>query len=304
MPLQTKILFTSDIHGSETAFRKSLNAAKMYDVNYLVYGGDMFSKDFIFVMREGGDYYVDGKKVNLEALQENYMITGRMPIIMSKEELDFTLGNREALRKVVLERLEAQVDRWVKIQREKMENSNFFVVWNLGNDDPLELDSLLNSYGIETCQGKVIELGDLKMICEGFVNPTPFQTYREVPDSTLYIRLERLIEKVNPKETVLNVHVPPFNTKLDLAVNERKERSHVGSRSVHDLIQKYQPLVGLHGHIHESPGVDKIGETKIANPGSEYQSGIFRGVLVVIERQLEKGLLRSFKVKAISLIHG
>ncbi|BCS93092.1 metallophosphoesterase family protein [Metallosphaera javensis (ex Sakai et al. 2022)] len=304
MPYQTKILFTSDIHGSETAFRKSLNAAKIYGATYLVYGGDMFSKDFLPVMSDGGSYFLDGKRVSLETIHENFIQTGKMPLIITKEEFDYVLNNKEALRKVVLERLEAQVDRWVKIQREKAEYANFSVIWNLGNDDPLELDSILKSYDIETCQGKIVPLGDLTMICEGFVNPTPFQTHREVPDSTLYIRLEKLMEKVKPKETILNVHAPPFNTKLDLALNRERERVHVGSQAVRDIIEKYQPLLGLHGHIHESPSIDKIGDTKIANPGSQYQDGLFRGVLVIIERYLEKGVLKSYRIKAMEILHG
>jgi Icc-related predicted phosphoesterase len=56
-----------------------------------------------------------------------------------------------------------------------------------------------------------------------------------------------------------------------------------GSQVVRDAIQKYQPLLSLHGHIHESRGVIKIGRTTAVNPGSEYGEGILRGAIVNLE---------------------
>jgi Icc-related predicted phosphoesterase len=57
----------------------------------------------------------------------------------------------------------------------------------------------------------------------------------------------------------------------------------VGSTAVRKIIEKYQPLLGLHGHIHESAGFVRIGRTQCLNPGSEYAEGILRGFLVEIE---------------------
>lgn len=57
----------------------------------------------------------------------------------------------------------------------------------------------------------------------------------------------------------------------------------VGSVAVREAIEQYQPLIGLHGHIHESRGATRIGRTVCVNPGSEYGEGILRGVIVEIE---------------------
>ena len=54
----------------------------------------------------------------------------------------------------------------------------------------------------------------------------------------------------------------------------------VGSRAVRDAIKKYRPVVGLHGHIHESRGAQKIGGTVCLNPGSDYTADLLRGALV------------------------
>ncbi|GAI38384.1 unnamed protein product, partial [marine sediment metagenome] len=59
---------------------------------------------------------------------------------------------------------------------------------------------------------------------------------------------------------------PPYNTKLDIVFNHTGMK-HVGSVAVRRFIEKYQPLATLHGHVHESAGVGKIGKTICVNPG-------------------------------------
>jgi hypothetical protein len=63
----------------------------------------------------------------------------------------------------------------------------------------------------------------------------------------------------------------------------------VGSKAVRAAIEKYQPLVGLHGHIHESRSAQKIGRTTCINPGSEYGEGILRGCLVTFAEGVIEG---------------
>ncbi len=63
--------------------------------------------------------------------------------------------------------------------------------------------------------------------------------------------------------SILFVHEPPFNTLLD--ITHKKE--HVGSKSMRRIIEEYQPNIAVSGHIHESPGIDKIGKTIIVNAG-------------------------------------
>ena len=59
-------------------------------------------------------------------------------------------------------------------------------------------------------------------------------------------------------------------------------QSNVGSTAILDAIKKHQPLISLHGHIHESRGDCKIGRTVCINPGSEYSQGVLRGVVVFL----------------------
>jgi Icc-related predicted phosphoesterase len=67
-------------------------------------------------------------------------------------------------------------------------------------------------------------------------------------------------------------------------VQAADHKIHVGSRAVAKMIEKYQPLIGLHGHIHESRGAQKIRRSLIINPGSEYSEGILKGAAIILEK--------------------
>ena len=130
------------------------------------------------------------------------------------------------------------------------------------------------------------------MVSCGWVNPSPWKTAREEEEDKLEERLEKYISQAKNKETaIFNFHAPPYQTKLDEAplldanLNPVIQGGSVvlvpvGSKAVRKMIEKYQPFLALHGHIHESCGSMKIGKTYCANPGSEYAEGILRAFLI------------------------
>ena len=166
-----------------------------------------------------------------------------------------------------------------------------------GNDDIFEVDQVIaSSKSVIHAEGKVMQLSEHhEMISSGWSNPTPFNSPRECPEEEMEARLEATVAKVqNLKTAVFCIHVPPFESIIDEApaVDEQMRQvvrgAHqvmvpVGSKAVRKIIEKHQPLVALHGHIHESPGFVRIGRTQCLNPGSEYGEGIFKGYLVEIE---------------------
>jgi Icc-related predicted phosphoesterase len=106
--------------------------------------------------------------------------------------------------------------------------------------------------------------------------------------------LARRLEE--PERTVFNVHCPPWDTHLDKAprldANMRPmpgaggvQFMSVGSHAVRAAIESYGPMLGLHGHVHESPGAQKLGRTICINPGSEYVDGLLRGALVTLNQK-------------------
>ncbi|MFW9855323.1 MAG: metallophosphoesterase [Candidatus Thorarchaeota archaeon] len=172
-----------------------------------------------------------------------------------------------------------------------------------GNDDKFAIDEILNKdprviFG----EGAKVDLDDHhEMISYGWTNPTPWHTYRETNDDEIEAKIEELVPLIrNLENAVFCFHAPPFESKIDEAPLLNPDltyagysggepvRGPVGSKAVRKAIEKYQPLLGLHGHIHESPGSVKIGRTYCLNPGSEYTEAILKGFLV----ELEKGELK------------
>jgi Icc-related predicted phosphoesterase len=90
--------------------------------------------------------------------------------------------------------------------------------------------------------------------------------------STIKKDLEHLTEMENLKKAIFLFHAPPYKTKLDRASLDGKMIDyvpldvHVGSIAIQRFIKARQPLLTLHGHVHESSRLshswqDRIGKT-------------------------------------------
>jgi Icc-related predicted phosphoesterase len=136
------------------------------------------------------------------------------------------------------------------------------------------------------------------MIASGWSNRTPWNTHREEDEDQLKARYEAMIANVrDPKNAVYNIHVPPYKSGLDDAAELDKDLRPVlagqsiipvGSKALREVIEKNQPLLSLHGHIHEGR------KTLCINPGSMYEQGSLLGALVVLgNRKIENFVLTS-----------
>ena len=131
-----------------------------------------------------------------------------------------------------------------------------------------------------------------EMISCGYSNRTPWDSPRELDEDMLYVKIRALAEQLeSPRTAIFNLHVPPYDSGLDTAIELDDElrpvltggRPHeipVGSTAVRQLIEEYQPALALHGHIHESRGITRIGTTVAINPGSDYSGGRIDGCVV------------------------
>lgn len=303
---KTKFLFSTDLHGSETVWRKFLNAAKYFDLDALVLSGDMTGKLLIpIVERPDGKYdaslygepYVFTEEELPEFEKKCRMIT-YIPYRTCAEEVE-RIADDDQYKEDLFERMECEiVKHWLTLIPDRVP-STCKVVISPGNDDKLSVDDVIRADSnsqVVFGEQEVIDLdGEHEVLCFGWSNPSPFDSPRECSEEELEERLEQTVAKVKNLETaVFCIHVPPYNTFIDqapmldddLSLSVRGGHTHmipVGSTAVRKIIEKYQPLLGLHGHIHESPGRVKLGRTECLNPGSEYAEGILKGFLVEID---------------------
>ncbi len=303
-----KILFVSDVHASNTCFRKFLNALKIYGVDVGILLGDLTGKLLIpLVEKAGGGWetHFMGRPVVVSSEQELadlkriiekvgyywYHLTPDEYAAMRQDPQE----QERLFRRLALERLR----EWIALADERLAGTGLKVYMAPGNDDVLEADDIISdSAAVINCADKVVMVGEHEMATFCWTNPTPWDTPREKPDEELEPMLESLIAGIRRVEwAIFNFHAPPYGYALDLApvlskdlVQAMDRKEHVGSKAVAKMIKKYQPFLSLHGHIHESRGIQKAGRTTMINPGSEYSEGILRGVVLDIER----GKLRDY----------
>lgn len=309
-----KVFFATDLHGSEVCWKKFLNAARFYDADVLVCGGDMTGKAIVPIVSENGHYTVavggEHQSVAAEQVGEveaNIRRRGYYPLQMSVErlhELDQDPHKRAAcFQEVMLE----GVDRWMKMAADKLRGTGVRIFVSPGNDDEMEVDDVVRrSELVELGEGRLVEFGGFTMISTGWSNPTPWNTHREESEEELGKRIDAMASQVpDLSRAIFNLHCPPYRSGLDEApaidadlrlLHGGRALRPVGSTAVREAIEKRQPLLSLHGHIHESKGAVKIGKTLSINPGSAYEEGMLMGAIIQLDPN--KG------IKSYQLVNG
>ena len=304
MAHRTTIFFATDIHGSERCFLKFINAAKFFQASVLILGGDITGKALVPIVRKMGaaTYTAEfqGQHATLESEEEIVTFerqvrqSGAYPFRTTRDELTAMESDREMVDKLFTRLMVESIQRWCEIAGERLRGSGVRCFIDAGNDDEPEIVEVLKqaSY-VEMPEGRVVMIDDEhEMLSSGFANTTPWHAPRDVPEEELAAFIDTMASRLRvPERSIFNVHVPPFASGLDIAplltgdlkpvvVGGEIATGPVGSKSVRAAIERYQPLVSLHGHVHESRAVNKIGRTTAINPGSEYGDGNLRGVLV------------------------
>jgi hypothetical protein len=303
--LELSILFVTDLHGSNVCLKKALNGAKMYKANVLIIGGDITGKFVVPVIKgpNGITTEFQGTKYapkNDDELREIYRIiadSGQYVYPTTPEEFEEARISKEKTEEIFRDLVMARLREWLKITEERMKGTGIDVYITGGNDDFQEVSDLLrSSNAIIDPEDRVVDVRGHEMISSGYSNITPWKCPRDISEEELGKRLDEMAGQVkNPETAIFNFHVPPYDTPIDLAPELDEtlrpkmagteggfKMRHVGSTAVRGIIDKYQPLLGLHGHIHESRGAIKVGRTTCINPGSEYGEGVLRGVLLTL----------------------
>ncbi len=302
-----KIFFATDIHGSEICWRKFLNAAAFYKADMVVLGGDVTGKVMIPIVAHNGYWQVTvrgetHRVENREALadiEQQIRNRGSYPAIVSPDELQHLSEEEgEVDRRFSVEMMHS-LDRWLDMADGKLHGGQIGCILNGGNDDIFEIDQMIESSPCVTfAEGKVLDLGGFSMVSMGWTNPTPWDTFREAPEDELAAKIEAVAGHVpDMGRAIFNFHAPPYGTGLDEApaLDDNLRPMHggavmkpVGSVAVRDSIVKHQPLLSVHGHIHESRGVKKMGRTLALNPGSVYGDGVLQGAVIELDAKKAK----------------
>jgi Icc-related predicted phosphoesterase len=305
----TRVFFTTDTHGSNVCFRKFINAGKFYEAQVLILGGDITGKKVIpFVRQADGTYKVDHldrehvvkEAEHVEALKRNITDMGYYPYETDPEEVE-SLGSKLGAQDAIFKDLmKERIKENLQLAEERLAGTGIRCYVQPGNDDDYDIDALFDGgSSVINPEGKVIQIDDHHtMISTGHANITPWHCPRDVPEERLEAIIDAMAGQVTDFEhCIFNFHCPPYDTVLDQAPQlddqmrprvEMGGRPHmipVGSPAVRRAIDRYQPLLGLHGHIHESRGSQKLGRTVCLNPGSEYGEGILKGVIVDIDNK-------------------
>jgi Icc-related predicted phosphoesterase len=295
------IFFATDLHGSNVCFKKFVNAGKFYGASVLILGGDVTGKMLVPIARQkDGSFLASsaGKDLRLEgeeaaALEQQVSDMGFYPKVMSEEEFQALRDDPEGQETLFHELIRERLEEWIEYARPRLAEQGVKCFAAPGNDDAFFIDELLADSGaIELLEGRVVEVDGIEMLTTGWSNETPWKTERETSESELRAMIMEMIDRLErPENAIFNIHVPPHATALDqcpkLDENLRPVSSggnpvmtSAGSTAVRELIEAHQPLLGLHGHIHEGRGIARIDRTVCVNPGSNYSEGVLNGSLI------------------------
>jgi uncharacterized protein len=300
-----RLYYASDIHGTEVLWKKFLNAPKVYKAQALVMGGDVTGKMVVPILDMGdgtmsarlhGRMEVATKEDEVRDLERRIRGNGMYPYRTSPDEVRTITAMTEPDRDRWFEQVMLRTfEQWLAMVPERLEGNGVRCFVMLGNDDPSSLEELIQRAPcVESCEENIQEIDGYSMISVGYSNRTPWDSPRELDEEELYRRIARLADQISDMDhCIFNLHVPPYDSRIDSApqldddfnivlIGKEPNMIPVGSTAVREAIMHYQPMLSMHGHIHESPGAVRLGRTLSINPGSEYHTGRLQGCLLYL----------------------
>jgi Icc-related predicted phosphoesterase len=297
-----KLFYASDVHGSEQVFRKFLNAAAFYGADAAIFGGDLTGKALVPLVevRPGvfeGLIREETRQVDagseLEAVESEIRASGSYPYRTTPDEVRQMSSDPATLQAVFSNVMRNSAEAWVSMADERLRAAGIPALMMAGNDDEPAVKAILaQGDWIVDAEGKAENLLGYRVLSFGYSTTTPWCSPREVTEAEMENALADLVLKGDSSmPTIFNIHQPPAKSGLDMAYAMTKDLrvqmaggqamlTPVGSPAVRALIEEHQPMLSLHGHIHESRATVKIGRTLSINPGSAYTEGVLQGVLV------------------------
>ena len=311
-----RIFFATDIHGSEVCWRKFLNAGAFHKADVLIMGGDMTGKAMVPITESNGGWEVTlqeqrhalATEDELRAMEKRIRDRGYYPIRLTRDELAAWSADQALVDARFKDEMLRSVEAWMALADERLGGTSIRCVVSPANDDMFEIDPIIDrAKHVQLGEANTIPLDGFTLVSTGWANPTPWNTFRELPEDELRTRIDGLVATVPDRSrAIFNFHAPPYASNLDAAPQLDADMKYVaggqalvpvGSKAVRESILEYGPALSLHGHIHEGKGAVKLGRTLAVNPGSSYEDGVLQAAIVDLDTK--KG-----EVKRYLLING
>jgi Icc-related predicted phosphoesterase len=311
-----RIFFATDIHGSEVCWRKFLNAGAFHKADVLIMGGDMTGKAMVPITESNGGWEVTlqeqrhalATEDELRAMEKRIRDRGYYPIRLTRDELAAWSADPALVDARFKDEMLRSVEAWMALADERLRGTSVRCVVSPANDDMFEIDPIIErAQHVQLGEANTIPLDGFTLVSTGWANPTPWNTFRELPEDELRTRIDGLVATVPDRSrAIFNFHAPPYASNLDAAPKLDADMKYVaggqalvpvGSKAVRESILEYGPALSLHGHIHEGKGAVKLGRTLAVNPGSSYEDGVLQAAIVDLDTK--KG-----EVKRYLLING
>jgi len=311
-----RIFFATDIHGSDVCWRKFLNAGAFHKADVLIMGGDMTGKAMVPITESNGGWEVTLQEQRhtlttddeLRAMEKRIRDRGYYPIRLTRDELAAWSADQSLVDARFKDEMLRSVEAWMALADERLGGTSIRCVVSPANDDMFEIDPIIDrAQHVQLGEANTIPLDGFTLVSTGWANPTPWNTFRELPEDELRTRIDGLVATVPDRSrAIFNFHAPPYASNLDAAPQLDADMKYVaggqalvpvGSKAVRESILEYGPALSLHGHIHEGKGAVKLGRTLAVNPGSSYEDGVLQAAIVDLDTK--KG-----EVKRYLLING
>jgi len=308
-----RLLQAADFHGSNAAYRKFLSAVKQHGAQYAIITGDLTGKAIVPIIKDNSHYtgWLFGNRevleteAELQRFRQKVGDVGMYDHVCDPVEAAALEKDSDALHALFVDKMNTRLSEWLDFAGNYLSPLGVPLYVIPGNDDDRSVDPILDaSTYARNVDHKVVELDEFhELVSLGDTSMTPWECPRDYPESHMVPTVKGLFEQVrNPSGAIVNMHCPPRDTPIDQApsLNDRLEirfeggqviMTSAGSAAIRAGLEQLQPLVSLHGHIHEARGTARIGRTLCLNPGSEYAEGIMKAAIVNLEPDRVKGYL-------------
>ena len=313
-----RIFFATDIHGSDVCWRKFLNAGKFHKADVLVMGGDMTGKAMVPIVANGQragsvtlqeQQHVLATEDELHAMEKRISDRGYYPVRLTRDEVDAWSADPEAVDARFRQEMLRRSNAGWRSPTSGCKGTGIRCIVSPANDDIFEIDPLIEAAElVELGESNTIELDGFTLVSTGWANPTPWNTFRELPEDQLRERIDGLVAEVaDPRRAIFNFHAPPYGSNLDNAPKLDADMNYVsggqalvpvGSHAVRDAILAYGPAaVAARPHPRGHAAPSSSVRTLAVNPGSSYEDGVLQAAIVDLDAK--KG-----EVKRYLLING